>query len=207
MHMPLLALSAGSILSFAAIVLPVGNRLTPTAHAVATSQPPPGVAAVQGSLAAAPRRPVALPQGLDVLVAASEGSSAGEAAEDEGDSPQARAPQPAFADRWRGLLDAHDAEPRDSAWAQRWTETLKPDFDALAPNLGFSVRGIDCRSTSCTAELQWPSYDAATEHWQELLHHRYSANCAVAVDLRTPERPEDPYTARVLLRNCQALEQ
>jgi hypothetical protein len=78
------------------------------------------------------------------------------------------------------LLAQHDAERRDAAWAPKQQRVVEATLGALsgAPRVSFSLRSVDCRTSSCVARLAWPSENAARMNLQELLAGSAAAGCA-----------------------------
>jgi hypothetical protein len=109
---------------------------------------------------------------------------------------------------WGGRLAEHDAEPVDAKWAAPMTALLDTDFKDLSSEGGFAFGKPDCRSKSCTVEVEWPSFQEADEHYADLLHHAYSAGCSTRISLPNPAEPAPgapaatSYSTRLILENC-----
>jgi hypothetical protein len=101
-------------------------------------------------------------------------------------------------------LEAHQREPVDFFWAKEAHTSLAADFAPLTRGDAFRVRGIDCRTTTCVATVEWPSYTKATEDYARLLQHPYGLDCARSILLPEPEDPAARYEARLVL-DCQNL--
>ncbi|HEX8702473.1 MAG TPA: hypothetical protein VF815_26805 [Myxococcaceae bacterium] len=96
-------------------------------------------------------------------------------------------------------LDAHQRQPIHPTWSSDATRAFSTDFSALTRGQPFSVRSIDCRSTSCIARVEWPSYAEAAASYAVLLQHSYSMDCTRSLLLPDPEDPERAYEASLLL--------
>jgi hypothetical protein len=55
------------------------------------------------------------------------------------------------------LLLQHEHESRDSRWASSMEQELNAQFKALEADIEAQVARTDCRSTTCIADLNWPS--------------------------------------------------
>lgn len=96
-------------------------------------------------------------------------------------------------------LDAHQRQSIHPVWASDATRAFSTDFSALTQGQRFTVRSIDCRSTSCIARVEWPSYAEATTGYEVLLQHSYALDCTRSLLLPDPEDPERAYEASLLL--------
>jgi hypothetical protein len=101
-------------------------------------------------------------------------------------------------------LDAHQRQSIDPAWSPAATHAFSTDFSTLAREQPFTVRSIDCRSTSCIAKVEWPSFAEAAASYQVLLQHAYGMDCTRSLLLSEPEDPTRAYEAPLIL-DCQNL--
>jgi hypothetical protein len=99
-------------------------------------------------------------------------------------------------------MEGHSQQPIDFAWSQQATRSFASDFSELVQGQTFTLRSIDCRSTSCVAMIEWPGYDEAVGSYQVLLHHTYGMDCARSLLLPEPEDPTRRYEAPFIL-DCQ----
>jgi hypothetical protein len=106
---------------------------------------------------------------------------------------------------WDGLKDAHEQESRDPAWAGGAEDLFRTELTAIAEGRGFEVVSLDCRQSSCTAALEWPSYTADEVHrdTRAVMHHRFQQNCGITLAAPPPEDPSAPYRAEIIL-HCAA---
>jgi len=121
-------------------------------------------------------------------------------------TPSAPPPRPDPEELKRALLeqqllrlDAHQRQSIHPTWSSEATRAFSADFSALTQGQPFTVRAIDCRSTSCIANVQWPSYAEAAASYQVLLHHSYAMDCMRSLLLPDPEDPERAYEASLIL--------
>jgi hypothetical protein len=96
-------------------------------------------------------------------------------------------------------LDAHHRQPVDATRSSEATRAFSTDFSALTQEQPFTVRAIDCRSTSCIARVEWPSYAEAAASYQVLLQHSYGMDCMRSLLLPEPEEPARAYEASLIL--------
>src|SRR5258708_1922691 len=77
--------------------------------------------------------------------------------------PRGRAPKGATAGAARHpqrLLQRHAEERIDPAWSAEAERAFARDLAELARERSFRVVGVECRTASCRADLEWPSFDA-----------------------------------------------
>ncbi len=67
-------------------------------------------------------------------------------------------------DKQAEQLADHQAEPR-SAWGARAEREFSVDLQAIGAQAGFQVLDVDCRSSTCAAEVQFPSDSDARANW------------------------------------------
>jgi len=92
---------------------------------------------------------------------------------------------------------SHNAEVRDPVWAQRANAEFSEDLSALGGANHLRVESVECRSRTCFAYVNWPSFREANQSRSDLLHHDYRQNCSRLVYLPPPEDPSAPYRARI----------
>lgn len=103
---------------------------------------------------------------------------------------------------WNAELAAHEREPPDPVWSDVAAHSIESDLFGLSGDgQDFEVLQVACRTTTCSADIEWPSRDFATASLTKLVTHRYSYNCQRGIFLQ--EGTERPYRAKLLL-NCPA---
>ncbi len=115
-------------------------------------------------------------------------------------------------DRFRARLTGHDQEPIDPSWAPHAEGEYRNDLaevnEQLRGSQKFDVHDVRCRTNTCVARVEWPSYDEAYDNYARVLHHRYKQNCAREIVLVDEARAGQPYSANVLFdckeRHAQA---
>jgi hypothetical protein len=79
------------------------------------------------------------------------------------------------------------AESIDVSWAPRtesaFTQQLARISDTLVAEeaAAFAVHGVECKTTICSAQLDWPSAQAARRGGERIAMARYGERCAVFV--------------------------
>lgn len=94
-------------------------------------------------------------------------------------------------EEWKAL---HAAEVRDATWAREEETAFNVALGATAERGGYKVVGVDCRTTLCTAELEWPSFTLASSQYAHALHVEVPG-CESAILLEPPVDPSRPYRA------------
>ncbi|HEY5959314.1 MAG TPA: hypothetical protein VIV60_22305 [Polyangiaceae bacterium] len=101
-------------------------------------------------------------------------------------------------DEHANLLRAHALERRDAVWAPQTERLVRSELDALSEQMtrSFSVQSVDCRTSTCVAQLAWPSLGAAQVNLASLLSGSAGPGCARQIAL-PPEtgKGDTPYSA------------
>lgn len=104
---------------------------------------------------------------------------------------------------YRQALEAHSREPVDVGWARSTEDGFAADFRDLTGHEEWTVLGVQCRSSTCSASFEWKNYDTARAAYSSILHKSYKANCVRSILLPEPEDPNRPYRATALY-DCSA---
>ena len=100
------------------------------------------------------------------------------------------------------LVTAHRQEPVDQAWARDMRSKVTDTFNATSDITGASLGAVDCRTTSCTVELTWPSYaDARMQFARSVEALGIGVPCARRLTLPEPDSQNGPFKA-VMLLDC-----
>jgi len=67
------------------------------------------------------------------------------------------------------LLDTVWLQPRDETWASATQPVLEQDLAKLGAQLRFRVGKVDCRTSRCIAELEWPNGAAAQRDFKAVM--------------------------------------
>jgi hypothetical protein len=112
------------------------------------------------------------------------------AGSDERRNPPERSPADPAAERqaFDALLAAHAVQPSGSPWSRAAGARFDADLAKLAGEQAFSVGRVDCRGTSCAADVSWASAAEADRGWRALITADYGVNCTRQVLLR--EQPD-----------------
>jgi hypothetical protein len=100
---------------------------------------------------------------------------------------------------------AHERDAADPEWAPRATKGFASGLTALGEKLGFTVGPLDCKTTTCRADVNWGDYDAARTKGAQLVEEYYGGlNCLQRIRLGPPADPSAPYSTRLYL-DCTAM--
>jgi len=108
--------------------------------------------------------------------------------------PDPVAERAAVIERHRQWRETHAAEAKDPAWAAAKNEKAAAELGQAAERNGFKFVGVDCRTTWCRAEFEWPSYADASRTYSAVLHSEMSG-CQSGIYLEPPPDPTVPYRA------------
>lgn len=97
----------------------------------------------------------------------------------------------------RKALEDHRRETIDTSWARDTSEVLATALRPLATSTDGAVVGVDCRSKTCVAEIEWTNFPAANRGWRSVLHGDYD-RCSVRVTLDDAVDPERRFRTSVL---------
>jgi hypothetical protein len=102
---------------------------------------------------------------------------------------------------FESAIAAHAAERADSRWAYATTSQVSSALERAVGQLeGARLLSVDCRSTTCVAEIAWDHYSRAFESAGRLLNVDVGLPCGTRY--RLTERPDDqaePYNQYLLL--------
>ena len=93
-------------------------------------------------------------------------------------------------EQWDAMKAAYEQEVIDPQWSEATNTLFIADIEELAQQNGFVVVNTECRTTQCSAVVEWPSFSEAALGFTALLHHSYNANCARETLLPEPEGGE-----------------
>jgi len=201
-----LSVGAGAAAGGVVVAMLVGFRGSPLRRVqppAESSVAPPATARTSVDLS----RIEAELQNLREQAIAGQASSAAPGSPPPAPDPASMDPQAAWARttaEYRAAIDAHDKEPRDSRWAATESRVIGDD---LARDVGdktpFHLVSVDCRTTTCVADVQFDNYRAARAWWPQVLNGRRVPGCGVQVVLdKTPDDPEQAYHTGVLF-DCE----
>jgi hypothetical protein len=152
----------------------------------------------------APRRFAVVPAPLPPAA-----SSASTAASDDPES-QARNGEPqdpkvtgaARRAQFQEEIAFHSQDSTDFDWAGSVETDIQGDLDDLTEETDIRVQKVECRTTSCIAVLQWPSYAEAQQTFRRFLALPHAGECGSKLILPEVEsqREGDPVEATVLFQ-------
>jgi len=99
------------------------------------------------------------------------------------------------------LIADHEQEPLDRPWASQAETSFWADIEPVASANAFQVVDTDCRTTSCTARIRWPSRTQARDTYATLLSASYRLNCAKEILLPDADDDSQPFEA-VIVFDC-----
>jgi hypothetical protein len=112
---------------------------------------------------------------------------------------QAQAAQREAEDRDRALRRRHADEGVDPRWAPTAMTTIRKALTETASQANFTVRNVDCRTTMCVANVEWPTYPKALEEFRQVAD---GIPCALEVSVPPPDAPERAYQANLVM-DCE----
>jgi hypothetical protein len=83
-------------------------------------------------------------------------------------------------------------EQVDPAWGASTSKSLANEFGRLGQSMGFKAISVECHTTMCAAELEWPNSESAARGARAVVEHMYSQNCARTI-YRPPPTDDGPY--------------
>ena len=92
------------------------------------------------------------------------------------------------------LLARHNSEPVDPTWAPATTLTIQTQL-AASPGTSYQLEGVDCRSTTCVANLRWSSRTAADQELDEVVGSTSAGPCTRRLTLPNEAGERDAYRA------------
>lgn len=101
-------------------------------------------------------------------------------------------------EHWNEQLNEISAQPVDEEWAHNTAPMYQESLELLAEEGSFVPLSTDCKTTHCTSNVEFPSYDVAQEKWGVLLRSGRNVGCATEVIIPEPHDPSLPYQASVV---------
>jgi hypothetical protein len=85
-------------------------------------------------------------------------------------------------------IEQHMREPGDPTWAPASEKSLREFLSKLPAHTKYRVTLVDCRTTTCIAELSFRSYEDARQTWHSVLEARNPIQCTTAITLEDPKK-------------------
>jgi hypothetical protein len=95
----------------------------------------------------------------------------------------------------------HGREALDRTWAAKTEGLVGKALGASSAAHRFQTVALDCRSVTCAATLEWPSYGDALGTMEDLLHGPF-VPCGRQVVMPEPTDPAARYQTTVLYHDC-----
>lgn len=103
-------------------------------------------------------------------------------------------------------VDLYQQERMDSGWAEPARHSLETSMGSILESLPAGNRGrllgVDCRTRTCMATLEFPNFGAARDQYPRFVQHFYDVPCGRTVILDPAEDPSRPYQVKVLFDEC-----
>jgi hypothetical protein len=114
-------------------------------------------------------------------------------------------------DIFAGQVAAHEAAIRrhrmdrvDATWAAHAEAAVKTTLGAVAEAKGFSLKGVECRTNSCIADLEWSSVSSARlTSGQLMISAIDDMTCTRELILPSSGNPGQSVSAQLVLSECQ----
>ncbi len=102
-------------------------------------------------------------------------------------------------------LEKHERALTDAAWSKTASASLGSAMAAIAQrnHSQGELKAVDCRTDSCLATLEFPSFDAARDGYGDFVTAFYEVNCGRTSILAPPDHPDAPYTVKVIFESCR----
>ena len=107
--------------------------------------------------------------------------------------------------RHAGFLDAHNRESQDPKWSASAQHAISARLSELVSGSGGNILAVDCRTTTCVADIEWPSFDAANAGGFRKLAQQafYEENCYRELWADFATDPKASYSVKLVF-NCEA---
>ncbi len=102
----------------------------------------------------------------------------------------------------QATIDRHGVEPLDRQWAAKANAALTAAFASKIEKTSFTLKEIDCRSTTCTVKFEWPSREAAVGEWQRILAQPLQATCSREIVIPEPVPGQTGPVQATLVADC-----
>jgi hypothetical protein len=210
-----------SLASAAGVVVGVGLSLAMTTRPSGSAPRPPGEAARAGDAPGAkerPRAPEATPPRIPGRGRADELQGLRErieALESRADDPPHGEPGPPrlTAAESRDLhvrenqqaLERHRLEPIDRDWSRAASAAIDAALSSLTSDGDHRTVAVECKTTSCTATLEWQSFTQARGGYGAIMGRLGTVldlPCGRSIVLPEPEEADRPYQATIVF-DCQ----
>ena len=105
--------------------------------------------------------------------------------------------------QYESLVSDHALAPVDAAWANDAARTLTQELSEwVADKESTLLTGVDCKSTSCVAHLEFASGTDARSGAPELVSRFYGVNCATSLRLSDAAPADAPQQVDLVFHDC-----
>jgi hypothetical protein len=96
-------------------------------------------------------------------------------------------------------IEDHKVEARDEDWAQKMETNITASLSANQGGASFKYEGVDCRKTTCVANVSWPSRGSAEGDLRKVLSSLIRTGCSREIFLPPADSSDGPTEGSVLL--------
>jgi hypothetical protein len=96
------------------------------------------------------------------------------------------------------LLQRMGSEGVDVEWARGARLSFERDLRALGEKQRFAVRDVECRTTMCGADLEWPRSITEKPSAASLAMQHYEMGCARFASIAYPDENSKSFTAKIV---------
>jgi len=101
----------------------------------------------------------------------------------------------------RAAIERHRSEPLNRRWASTTSAAFSTDYSSVKDTT-FAVKEVDCRSTTCALEFEWPSHEAAVAEWKRTLIQPTQANCGRRIVVPQADPGQTGPVRATLIADC-----
>ena len=100
-------------------------------------------------------------------------------------------------------IRSHEMEALDPAWGPATANVLRKDLNRIATLSEVQVHKVDCRTSTCTALIEWKSRGTAVSDFRYFLEVPMQINCVQTIVLPEPSAGEKSVLATLFL-DCES---
>jgi hypothetical protein len=104
---------------------------------------------------------------------------------------------------FQAAIERHKAAARHQSWAEPMEGRIGLLLNKPAAHMSFTYKGVDCRTNTCVARVEWPSPGIAKAELRRMVALLGPAGCSPTI-LVPPEASDRPVEAPVMLRCGEA---
>jgi hypothetical protein len=101
-------------------------------------------------------------------------------------------------EHFRARVEEHLNEPIDQDWARRMGQAVGERVGSASGRYGFRTVGLECRSSTCLATIEWPPTSDARSSFGGFMSRMVDPECGREGYLFRPDDPNSTSQAQVL---------